>query len=33
VSSDGDDLVLHPDRFMLIADLTTAPIPVEVHTR
>jgi hypothetical protein len=31
VSSDGDDLVLHPDRFTLIGDLTTAPIPVEVH--
>ncbi len=31
VASDGDELVLHPDRFILIADLTTAPIPVEIH--
>ena len=31
VPSDGDELVLHPDRFILIADLTTAPIPVEIH--
>jgi hypothetical protein len=31
VSSDSDGLVLHPDRFILIADLTTAPIPVEIH--
>jgi hypothetical protein len=31
VPSDGDELVLHADRFILIADLITAPIPVEIH--
>jgi hypothetical protein len=30
--TDGDELVLNPDRFMLLADLITAPIPVEIHT-
>jgi hypothetical protein len=30
-SSDGDELVLHPDRFVLLADLTSGPIPVEIH--
>jgi hypothetical protein len=29
--ADGDMLVLNPDRFMLIADLVTAPVPVEIH--
>jgi hypothetical protein len=30
--ADGDELVLHPDLFLLLADLTTAPVPVEIHT-
>lgn len=29
--SDGDELVLHPDRFVLLAGLDTAPVPVEIH--
>jgi hypothetical protein len=29
--SDSDELVLHPDQFVLLAGLDTAPVPVEVR--
>jgi hypothetical protein len=29
--SDGDELVLHPDQFVLLAGLDTAPVPVEIR--
>jgi hypothetical protein len=29
--SDGDELVLHPDQFALLAGLDTAPVPVEIY--
>ena len=29
--NDGDELVLHPDHFALLASLVTAPVPVEIH--
>lgn len=30
-NDDDDELTLHPDRFALLADLTTAPVRVEIH--
>ncbi len=30
-TNDDDELTLHPDRFALLADLTTAPVRVEIH--
>ena len=30
-ASDGEELVLHPDRFALLAGLSAAPVPVEIH--
>jgi hypothetical protein len=29
--NDDDELTLHPDRFALLADLTVAPVCVEIH--
>ena len=29
--SDGEELVLHPDRFVLLASLITAPVSIEIH--
>jgi hypothetical protein len=29
--SDDDELVLHPDQFVLLAGLDTAPVPVEIR--
>jgi hypothetical protein len=30
-NDDDDELTLHPDRFALLADLTVAPVRVEIH--